>query len=394
MPRQDRAETVLLLLAGSACGLVVAILLLGIAGPDGRGTPSDFLAFQAAAQLAAAGEAAAAYDWDRLVQVQRELLGWEPGAPIGYLGWLNPPAFFFVVHPFAALPYAWAWLAWIGVSVLGFALALNAVLPRPAAILVAFCTPAVVICLGIGQNGLLSGALIVVALTQLDRRPAMAGIALGLLTMKPQLGLLFPVLLAATGRWRVFVVAAAVGLALSAAATLAFGPESWAGFMATLSGTKARYLADAASVHPRIQSIYAFALHLTGREGSAIAVHAAVAAGAAAAVLRLWMRRPEGPAEARAAALIAGMLLMPPYLWIHDTPVVAAAALFLARAGLRDGFLPGEPWLLALPCLLTGAVLLDDSRLVTPIVALLVLGLAWRRDRAWRLSRAPGGSPS
>ena len=37
----------------------------------------------------------------------------------------------------------------------------------------------------------------------LDRRPVAAGVLIGLLTLKPQLGILFPVMLIASARWRV-----------------------------------------------------------------------------------------------------------------------------------------------------------------------------------------------
>jgi hypothetical protein len=46
----------------------------------------------------------------------------------------------------------------------------------------------------------------------LDRKPLPAGIPLGLLTPKPQLGALFPVMLVASGRWRVFLVALAMAI--------------------------------------------------------------------------------------------------------------------------------------------------------------------------------------
>jgi hypothetical protein len=42
--------------------------------------------------------------------------------------------------------------------------------------------------------------LIGAALVNLDRRPLLAGLLLGLMAYKPQFGILFPLVLAATGR--------------------------------------------------------------------------------------------------------------------------------------------------------------------------------------------------
>ena len=54
----------------------------------------------------------------------------------------------------------------------------------------------------VGQNGFLTAALIGGTLYLMPVRPVLAGICLGLLTYKPQYGLLFPIVLVAAGHWR------------------------------------------------------------------------------------------------------------------------------------------------------------------------------------------------
>ena len=68
--------------------------------------------------------------------------------------------------------------------------------------------PGVAVNVFFGQNGFLTAALLIGGLVNLDRRPILSGILFGMLTIKPQFGLLLPVLLLITGRWR--VIAAAV----------------------------------------------------------------------------------------------------------------------------------------------------------------------------------------
>ena len=79
----------------------------------------------------------------------------------------------------------------------------------PLWLLLALSFPAVFVNLGHGHNGLLTAALFGAALVVLDRRPLLAGLLFGLLAYKPQFGVLIPLVLIATWRWR--TVAAAVG---------------------------------------------------------------------------------------------------------------------------------------------------------------------------------------
>lgn len=379
----------IVLYGGLICAINALILVFGILFTGETPHRVDFIAFQAAGRLALAGEAAAAYDWERLRDAQAAILGIAPEAMTGYLGWLNPPHFFFAVVPFAPLSYAWAWAAWILACVLVLGFATRGVMPGAAALVAVFCTPSVLLSLGVGQNGALVAALMAWTLLLLDRRPALAGIALGLLTIKPQFGLIFPLLLVLTGRWRVFAAATATVLAVVVASGIAFGIETWRAFLPMVSGTADRYLAPGSDVLPKIQSVHAFVMHATGQAGLAWALHGALAALVLALVLRLWLRRPEGPEEARAAAAIAASFLLTPYAWTYDTPVIAIAALFLARAARRDGWLPGEKALVVLAPAALLVVVFQPFSLMGPLAWLVILGLAWRRDAAWRRAAAP-----
>lgn len=379
------------LVAGAVVIAIYAMFLLtGTLLRPGGPMAADLLAFLTAARLAASGEAASAYDWTAFQLAQAAVLGTGREAPGGMLGWLNPPHFFFAVLPLAPFGYGAAWLIWIMATALLLAAAAWSVLPRPAAVVAVLATPSVLLTASVGQNGLLIAALFAWSFALLDRRPGLAGLALGLLTVKPQFGLLLPALLLLTGRWRAFAAAAGVALAAMALAWAAFGTEAWLAFLPSITSNANRMLGG--EVSPRIQSVYVFLVRLTGREGLASAGHGLVALAVAAAVLRLWLRRPPGPEEARAAAAIAASYLLTPYVWGYDTPAIAVAALFLARAALRDGWLPGEKALLLTACLLPALLVVVQHPLVTPLAWLLVLWLAWSRDRAWRLAEA--GTPS
>ena len=105
------------------------------------------------------------------------------------------------------MPYLAAFAVW---SLLGFTLFLVAAyaggVERKHLMFVAVA-PAVAVNLFIGQNGFFFAALLICGLINLDRRPLLAGLCFGLLTIKPQLGLLLPVMLVLTQRWRVIAAA-------------------------------------------------------------------------------------------------------------------------------------------------------------------------------------------
>lgn len=373
--------------------LYLTVLLVGTLFTPSGPPQSDFLAFHTAVGLALEGRAAEAYDWNLLREAQARFLG-APAEGLGFLAWLNPPHFFFFVLPFGLPGYAWGWFWWILATGCVFAAAAYAVIPRPAAVIAALAAPSVMLTASVGQNGLLTAGLIGLAFALMDRRPHLAGIAIGLLTVKPQFGLLLPLVLALTGRWRVFATAAVVTLAAALLAWIVFGTAPWLAFFGSIDGSADRMLGIGSEVSPRIQSVFAFASRLGWEDAVAMLAHGAAALAAAALTLWLWLRRPEGPEEARAAAGIASAYLLTPYAWGYDSPAVAIAALFLARAGLRAGFLPWEKPLLMLVCLWPAVLVAKPFPLVMPLAWWIVLWLAWRRDRASRLSPAPSATTS
>ena len=68
----------------------------------------------------------------------------------------------------------------------------------------------------------------------MERRPILSGVLLGLLAYKPHFGLLFPLALAVSGRWRVFLAAAATVAVMAAVSWLAFGAATCEAFVRSL----------------------------------------------------------------------------------------------------------------------------------------------------------------
>jgi hypothetical protein len=213
-------------------------------------------------------------------------------------------------------------------------------------LLLAISYPAVFVNLGHGHNGFLTAALIGFALVQLDRRPVLAGILFGLLAYKPQFGLMIPLVLIATGRWRTAFAAAATVALLVLAATLAFGADTWRAFFAFAEYTRTIVLETGETGWHKIQSVFAWARMWGASVPLAYAVQGAVTLGIAGALVWLW--RSPASFALKAAALCLAAILATPYSLDYDLMVLAPAIAFLVMDGLERGFAPSEKTALAL----------------------------------------------
>jgi hypothetical protein len=308
----------------------------------GRPIANDFVNVVAAGDLARDGKAATAYDWPQHKQAEIRAIGHDFD---DYYGWHYPPPFLFVAMALAALPYLTAMLVWLAATLAAYTAAmigiLGETLGRRTAALVALAFPAGLWNVTAGQNGFLTAALIGGTLGFLQRRPVLAGICLGLLTYKPQFGLLFPIVLIADRRWLTVAVAAAVAGLLVVLSLIAFGAESWIAFAHWMPITSRIVLGEGHADFSRLQSVFGFIRAYGGSESLAWIVQALWSLALAAALVVLW--RSRAPFDLKAAALAAAALLATPYLYMYDLAALAVAFAFLLRDGLKRGFLAIEP---------------------------------------------------
>jgi len=313
---------------------------------QGRPLGTDFSNVYAAGTYVWEGRAEAAFD--PVLQHARERALFGEGTP--FYGWHYPPFFLFVAAALACFPYLLALAIWQGLTLLLYLAAIHAVLraasrdagAQPADdrlwLLLAIAFPAVFVNLGHGHNGFLTAALLSGALVVLDRRPLMAGMLFGLISYKPQFGLLIPLVLAASGRWRTIMAAAATVAALALATTLAFGPDVWRAFLASTHFSRVVVLEAGDTGWHKLQSVFAWVRMWGGPVPLAYGAQAAVTMAIAAALVWLW--RGRAPFALKAAGLAIGTILATPYSLDYDLMVLAPAIAFLAGHGLARGFGP------------------------------------------------------
>jgi hypothetical protein len=215
----------------------------------------------------------------------------------------------------------------------------------PLWLLLAAAFPGVLVNVGHGHNGFLTAALIGGGLVLLDRRPALAGVLIGLLSYKPQFGVLIPVVLAATGRWRAFLAAAVTVGLLALAVTLAFGPQVWDAFLASTHFTRVVVLEAGGTGWHKIQSVFAWVRMWGGPVPLAYTVQCMAAVTLAAALVLIW--RSSAAFALKAAALTLAAVLTTPYSLDYDLMALAPAIAFFAANGIERGFAPGEKSALA-----------------------------------------------
>ncbi len=345
-------------------------------GPDGKGIESDFVNVWAAGKLALQGLSASAYDWPAHKVMEEAAVG---HAFDGYFGWHYPPPFLFAAATLALCSYPLAYVGWLIATFPAYIAVVRAIIGDRTGYLYALAFPAILSNFVVGQNGFLTAGLLGGTLYFVERRPLVAGVLLGLLTYKPHFGLLFPIVLAASGHWRVFFAAGVTALAMAAAAWLAFGMETWSAFFFSISHTSQAFLSDGWANFGKLQTTFGLIRTLGGGEMLAWIAQGVVALSAAICIALLW--RTHARIETKAAALGVGAMLATPYLYTYDLVVLAVPLAYLLRLGRASGFLPYEAAAIALTC----ALIIVFPFVTAPVgfvAVLIVAGLVARRALA------------
>ncbi|MCL7971245.1 MAG: DUF2029 domain-containing protein [marine benthic group bacterium] len=313
----------------------------GLMNESGLAVGRDFTMFWSASVLALEGNAGSVYDF----QVIRDLQGLLTGVPDpAYPGWLYPPTALLLVAPVSLLPYKGALIAWsvAGTGALGFVL--WKLSRDPALVPALLLFPAVALCLINGQSGLFLAALVGGGLVLVDRRPWVAGVLLGIATVKPQMLLLVVPCLLLGRHWKTILALVVTFDVLVALSLLAFGTEVWSGFFGQVLGG-VDILENVRPLERMPSVLVAASLAGLGR-GAAMAAQILVGILVLVAVGWTWVRRLRMPV--RGSALLFGLPLVTPYSFDYDLAVLTVAIAWLLMEAGRRGWLRGEKALIAI----------------------------------------------
>jgi Glycosyltransferase family 87 len=313
----------------------------GLIDRNGKPLGTDFSNVYAAGSLIWQGRPAEAYDPPLQHEAEKAVFSRD----VPFYGWHYPPFFFAVAFLVAAVPYAWGLSIWVLSGLAAYLAVMRAILPRPETLLISAAFPAVFVCIGHGQNGFMTAALLGGALQLIDRRPWLAGVLIGCLAYKPQFGVLIPVALLAGGHWRSIGGAIAAVAVLLAASLVTLGGDVWHAFAESTHFTQTVVLEQGNTGWEKIQSIFSATRMWGASVPLAYAIQGALGLTLAASMAWLW--HSDAAFELKASALASGSLLATPYVLDYDLVVLAVAIAFFARHGLKRGFRDYEISLLA-----------------------------------------------
>jgi hypothetical protein len=324
----------------------------------------DFGVFWTAGQLAHSN-APQIYDVAAMTEAQR----WLTNPANGPRPFVYPPSALILFAPFSMLPFIPAFLLWTLLSLTAFVMASRYFVDwRGAALCLA--APPVLMAVITGQVALLIAGATIAALAQIERRPLVAGLMLGMAAaVKPQALLLAPLALARAGHWRALAAAILTGSAMMTA-SLIWDPQLWRVWLVAI----ARFQTIVTQLGLESSALTpASAAAMMGLSGGARI--AFIAAGAISGIGLTWWGFAGRDLTLRTVTLVCGSLLCSPYAMMYELAVLvpAAAALLLSHRSIR----------LAASLVLTG---------LGGLAAPLMLALAVLTDaRPARTSRAVQG---
>jgi hypothetical protein len=292
-----------------------------------RALGMDMRVFWAAGRLALDGEPLATFDMQRLSAEHNV-------NPTEWMPWLYPPGYLVLILPFGAMSFSVAFLVSTLLSVALVALAARPFVAGIGPVWLAMAlAPAYLPALLIGQNSLIwLGGLLAALAALRSGRWVLAGVFIGCLTLKPQLGLMIPLALLAAGLWRTIFAASATAIVLAALPTLAFGLDYWPLLADRLSEHSEHLLLSITNLFLSVGPFYLGTVLGLSAE-LALKVQWAVTAAVAVAVVVFWRSDRIG-FDAKAALLMIAILLSAPYLWYYEAAIMAAIGLFMTRAGI------------------------------------------------------------
>lgn len=296
---------------------------------------TDFLHLYTLGSIAAAHRGPDLYDMNAQAELAAQRVPEAMG--IRYLP-LYPPQVSVFLAPLAYLSYAWALLVWWCGSAAVYGICCYCIwraCPNLGSYggtvaLLAVAYPAFFHLIAWGQTS--AGALACFTLTYFllrDRRPFLAGMVLGCLIFKPQLGLPAAVLFVSIGAWRtVFgAVVSAAGQLSVGVLYYGIGPlQRWIRILRNIGDFWPLLEPKLYQTH----SLRTFWTMLVPWPGLSFGLYVVSAAAVLGLTVACWRRREDVLLPLRYSALLFASVLVSPHLTVYDLVILAPAFILLA----------------------------------------------------------------
>jgi len=338
----------------------------------------DFLNTWMGGRSAFSGGPAPWFDLHVYNQALRDMLGTQYQEHY----WSYPPHILLFIWPLGLMPYLPAYIAWCVIGIALYLFACCSAIPRDRLVFLAVA-PGVAVCVFFGQNGFYTSALLIGGLMCLDRRPVLAGVLFGILTIKPQLGLLLPVILLLERRWVTVAAAVMTTIVLVVATAMLFGWNTWIEFWEKIVPQQQWLTVHAGGLlFAMVSSVFYGARLMNLPVQVAWAMQGLVAALALAAVVWAYWKRRD-PALSL-ALFVTATFVVTPYILNYDM-VVFGFVVALLRDRAENTKL--DHWLLIAVWTLPGTMMLAAVGWI-PLAPIVLIAFAGRL--VWRLAQIDG----
>ena len=379
-PADSETAMRILVALGAAVLTFDVFYFVGTFGQLRSAPPGDFFGFWSWGHFAADHRLADMYDASAIHAAQVELGASDHiHAPYPY-----PPFFAAALIPFGLLPRFWSFILWVSVTLVAYTCAVGMGARRGEILLLGLAVPTTVIAVATGQNGLLTAALAIGAFRLAGSRPLIAGMLLGILAFKPQMGILVPFALAAAGLWTVAAAACATVAAEVLAVGVLSGWDAWTTwFSSGVTFTADPRLLPLTHIMPTVMAtLLAFGVP---RDAAMLGQ----AASAAAMACLTWVVFRRGNGTLQACTLFLGTLLATPYAFVYDMAASGFAAVSFLQYLRSRNEMTGPAEIAAIA--MAGCIppMLGYVDLPTPLGLLAVAPLLWFVSRRALSSGTP-----
>jgi len=304
----------------------------GLLDRNGLVKGTDFLHFYTLGKLALQGRGDLLYDMRAQAELARELVAEAPDSL--YVPLYGPQVSLFFV-PFARMSYGWALTVWLAVNVLICAFCCYAVWKtcpslqkdRWTVLILAMAFPGFFHLLAWGQTSGLALLCFTLAYLALRRnRTLLAGLAIGALIFKPQLGLAAAVVFVFAPQWKLVT-----GAVIAACLEVAMG---WMRYGTPAMSSYWHALVRVRDVMPLLEprlyqthSLRSFWSLLVPWPRAAFALYVVSALAALVLAVRVWKSGASLPV--RFSALLLATVVVSPHLTVYDLAILAPGFLLL-----------------------------------------------------------------
>ena len=337
-------------------GLILAVCLWstyawifstpGLLDRHGLVKGTDFVHFYTLGSLAREHRGAALYDPAAQSTLAQQRV---PQAGRLFFVPLYGPQVSLLFAPLAELPYGWALSLWLISNAILYALCCYSIWKTcpnlrsegATVFLLALAYPGFFHLIAWGQTSVLALACFTVAYLALrSGRMIVAGVAIGCLMFKPQLGLAAAFVFLFAREWKVVCGASASAFAELAVGWLYYGSSAMRDYLHHMVRVREVF----AQLEPRpyqMHSLRSFWATLLPWPQAAFGLY--IASAIAVLVLALLCWKSAAPLSLRFSALLIGTVLVSPHLTVYDLVILAPVFLLLADWAMTSAAAQGAP---------------------------------------------------